>query len=170
MKRPSLQGVVLCLLLAGISPQASLAGDITLFTGVQNPGKLTYNNVVRDTKLGGVFGARFSQGQVIGFETAEMRAEVAALAAAGRSYDEIINYYVEKYGSQEPLASPIDKGFNRLAWLLPYALGAAGVVVIGGVALRWSRRGSVVAADETPVAPANAALESRLDDELRDLD
>jgi hypothetical protein len=68
MKRPSLQGVVLCLLLAGISPQASLAGDITLFTGVQNPGKLTYNNVVRDTKLGGVLGARFSQGQVIGFE------------------------------------------------------------------------------------------------------
>ena len=30
-----------------------------------------------------------------------------------------------KYGSQEVLASPIDKGFNRLAWMLPYAVGAA---------------------------------------------
>ena len=68
MKRSSLQPVVLCLFLLGICTQASLAADITLFTGVQNPGKLTINNVVRDTKLGGVFGARFSGGQVIGFE------------------------------------------------------------------------------------------------------
>ena len=68
MKRSSLQGVVLFLLLGGICSRESLAADITLFTGVQNPGKLTINNVVRDTKLGGVFGARFSGGQVIGFE------------------------------------------------------------------------------------------------------
>ena len=68
MKGSSLQPVVLLLFLVGIFTQASLAADITLFTGVQNPGKLTINNVVRDTKLGGVFGARFSGGQVIGFE------------------------------------------------------------------------------------------------------
>jgi len=68
MKRSLLPAVVLCLLLAGSSSQESLAADITLFTGVQNPGKLTIDNVVRDTKLGGVFGARFSGGQVIGFE------------------------------------------------------------------------------------------------------
>ena len=68
MKSSSLQVVVPCLFLFGICAQASLAADITLFTGVQNPGKLTINNVVRDTELGGVFGARFSGGQVIGFE------------------------------------------------------------------------------------------------------
>lgn len=68
MKRSSLQAVVLCLFLWGICSRESPAADITLFTGVQNPGKLTINNVVRDTKLGGVFGARFSGGQVIGFE------------------------------------------------------------------------------------------------------
>ncbi|MGH9426849.1 MAG: hypothetical protein ACRD2L_11180, partial [Terriglobia bacterium] len=68
MKTPSLHAIVLGLFLAGICPREYLAGDITLFTGVQNPGKLTINNVVRDTKLGGVFGARFSGGQVIGFE------------------------------------------------------------------------------------------------------
>jgi cytochrome c-type biogenesis protein CcmF len=100
----------------------------------------------------------------------EMRAEVATLVAAGKTNDEIINYYVEKYGSQEPLASPIDKGFNRLAWLLPYGLGAVGVMVIGGVALRWSRRGAAAAGEAEPAASGNAALESRLDDELRDLD
>lgn len=68
MKRSSLQAFVLCLFLAGICSQEGLAADVTLFSGVQNPGKLTINNVVGDTKLGGVFGARFSGGQVIGFE------------------------------------------------------------------------------------------------------
>jgi hypothetical protein len=69
MKRPSFHySVVLCLFLVAIFASASFAADITLFTGVQNPGKLTIDNVVRDTKLGGVFGARFSAGQVIGFE------------------------------------------------------------------------------------------------------
>lgn len=68
MKRSSLRRVVLFLLLSGICSRESLAADITLFTGVQNPGKLTIDNVIRDTDLGGVFGARFSGGQVIGFE------------------------------------------------------------------------------------------------------
>jgi cytochrome c-type biogenesis protein CcmF len=100
---------------------------------------------------------------------ADMRAEVAKLAAAGKTHDEIIDYYVTKYGSQEPLASPIDKGFNRLAWLLPYVVGAVGVLVFGGVALRWSRRTASTSAG-TALPRTDAALESRLDDELRDLD
>ena len=102
-------------------------------------------------------------------DAAAMRAEVASLVAAGKTHDDIINYYVEKYGSQEPLAAPIDKGFNRLAWLLPYAVGAAGVLAIGGVALRWSRRGAT-SAGASPIRRTDAARESRLDDELRDLD
>jgi hypothetical protein len=65
------------------------------------------------------------------------------------------------------LAAPIDKGFNRLAWLLPYGVGALGVVLIGTAALRWSRRH---AAPEPAIVAAPAALNSRLDDELRDLD
>jgi cytochrome c-type biogenesis protein CcmH/NrfF len=53
---------------------------------------------------------------------------IGGLVAKGMTNDEIINYFVAKYGSQEVLASPIDQGFNRLAWLLPYGIGAAGVV------------------------------------------
>ena len=68
MKKSSLQAVVLCLFVSGMCSEEISAADITLFTGIQNPGKLTIDNVVRDTKLGGVFGARFSRGQVIGFE------------------------------------------------------------------------------------------------------
>jgi cytochrome c-type biogenesis protein CcmF len=103
--------------------------------------------------------------------TAEaMRAEISELVAAGKSYDEVVDYYVKKYGSQEVLAAPIDEGFNRLAWFLPYAIGLIGIIAVGGVAVRWTRKGT----DAPVAAPVQTAAtqerEARLDDELRDLD
>jgi cytochrome c-type biogenesis protein CcmF len=97
----------------------------------------------------------------------QMRAEVATLVEAGKTREEVIAFYVKKYGSQEVLAEPIDQGFNRLAWLLPYVTGLLGVMVIGGVAWKWSRRDM---RNEETAAPANPELEARLNDELRDLD
>jgi len=45
------------------------------------------------------------------------------------------------------LASPIDKGFNRLAWLLPYSLAACAAAALGYGAYRLARRpGPLVAA------------------------
>ena len=64
--------------------------------------------------------------------------------------------------------APIDRGFNRLAWLFPYLVGASGAVVAGFAAIRWSRRHDSQT-DEAPPA-ADPALDERLDDELRNLD
>jgi len=103
----------------------------------------------------------------------EMRAELAKLVDGGKSEQQIVDYYIAQYGSQEPLASPIDRGFNRLAWAVPYVLGSAGLLFVGVVAVRWTRRHPEAPADAPkvePSGPADAALESRLDDELRDLD
>ena len=103
----------------------------------------------------------------------EMRAELAKLVDAGKSEQQIIDYYIAQYGSQEPLASPIDRGFNRLAWAVPYVLGSAGLLFVGMVAVRWTRRHPEAPADARrgeAAEPADTALESRLDDELRDLD
>jgi cytochrome c-type biogenesis protein CcmF len=98
-----------------------------------------------------------------------MRVELAGLVAKGMTNDQVIDYFVKKYGSQEVLASPIDTGFNRLAWLLPYGIGVVGVVAVGRMAVRWShRRGD--AADVPVASTTSAALEHQLDDELRDLD
>jgi len=103
---------------------------------------------------------------------AEMREEVAKMVAEGKTRDQIYAYYIAKYGSQEPLASPIDKGFNRLAWFLPYLAGASGAAFIAIVAFRWSRREEDD--DAAPERQADAiddpALRERLEDELRDLD
>jgi cytochrome c-type biogenesis protein CcmH len=102
---------------------------------------------------------------------AEMREKIAQLVAEGKTREQIYDYYIAKYGSQEPLASPINKGFNRLAWLFPYVLGASGAGIVGFVAMRWSKRESDAAASAT-VVPTNedSALRARLENELRDLD
>jgi cytochrome c-type biogenesis protein CcmF len=102
-------------------------------------------------------------------EAHSMREELAGLVNGGMSHDDVIQFYINKYGSQEPLAAPIDKGFNRLAWAVPYVIGASGAVAVGFVALRWSRRTRTAATDEAQTA-ADPALEDRLDDELRNLD
>jgi cytochrome c-type biogenesis protein CcmF len=97
------------------------------------------------------------------------RNEISKLVAEGRTYEEIVGYFVAKYGSQEVLAAPIDEGFNRLAWALPYVIGLAGIVTVGGMAIRWSRRPAGLA-PEPAFAAASPELENKLDDELRDLD
>jgi cytochrome c-type biogenesis protein CcmH/NrfF len=97
-----------------------------------------------------------------------MRVELAGLVASGMNADQVVKYYVDKYGSEEVLAAPINRGFNQLLWALPYAVGAVGIVVIGGLAIRWSRRRA--AQQPAAITAADPELERRLDDELRDLD
>jgi len=100
---------------------------------------------------------------------ARMREEVSTLVADGKSREDVYQYYIAKYGSQEPLASPINKGFNRLAWLFPYVLGTSGAVAVAFAAIRWSHR--QVESPSTSVSVGiNPELQARLDDELRDLD
>jgi cytochrome c-type biogenesis protein CcmF len=108
-------------------------------------------------------------------KAAEMREELAGLVARGMTREQIYQYYIDEYGSQEPLASPIDKGFNRVAWALPYVAGVSGAVLVGFVAVRWTRRDHGGGAAEASPDAATAgtedpALRERLDDELRDLD
>ena len=98
----------------------------------------------------------------------KMRGELAALVDQGKSRDEIIQAFVTTYGSEEMLGAPIDKGFNRLAWMFPYLLGAFGAVAVGATAVRWSRHHGT----ESPKSdqPTDPELEGRLDDELSNLD
>ena len=97
-----------------------------------------------------------------------MREEMAGLVARGMTREQVYQYYIDKYGSQEPLASPIDKGFNRVAWALPYVAGATGALMVGFIAVRWTRRDPEPAAPATPGADAGRGLGPRrmkLDDE-----
>lgn len=62
----------------------------------------------------------------------QMRQEVRAMVAQGKSRDEILDYYVAKYG-ERILATPRPKGINALAYILPWAaliLGAWGLFIV----------------------------------------
>ena len=97
----------------------------------------------------------------------EMRGELAAMIDQGKSHDEIIQAFLAKYGTEEMLGAPVDKGFNRMAWLFPYLIGATSAIAVAFVAVKWTRKSEPDAAAQAPIDPA---LDGRIDDELRDLD
>ena len=97
-----------------------------------------------------------------------MRRRLNAQVAAGSGRDAVFRHFIDAYGSQEPLGSPIGT-FNQLVWAAPLATGGAFLVLVAAAAVRWSRR-----ARRTRESPAaglvDARLQARLDDELRYLD
>ncbi len=58
----------------------------------------------------------------------------------GQSEEEIMQFFVAQYGEQV-LASPPKRGFNLVAWVLPFAaiLGGGGVVYVA--LKKWVRKG-----------------------------
>jgi cytochrome c-type biogenesis protein CcmH/NrfF len=105
-------------------------------------------------------------------KAADMRAELSGLVKQGKTRDEVIQYYVAQYGSQEPLASPIDQGFNRLAWFFPYAVGGFAAVAGAFMVRKWSRHSSEKPSttEKAVPSPEDAELQARLDRELENLD
>jgi cytochrome c-type biogenesis protein CcmF len=99
----------------------------------------------------------------------EQNANLDKFLAAGMNREQVRAAFVELFGSQDVLTAPIDKGFNRLAWLFPYLLGTTGALTAAIVAFRWSRRAED-GPSETIATNDDPALKARLDDELRDLD
>jgi cytochrome c-type biogenesis protein CcmF len=85
----------------------------------------------------------------------------------GQDHDAVLATFVREYGSQAVLTAPLDRGFNRLAWALPYGLGAVMLGVVFFAARRWSRSPAAPRSEDSTVDPA---LDRRLDDELRNLD
>jgi cytochrome c-type biogenesis protein CcmH/NrfF len=85
----------------------------------------------------------------------------------GKNHDEIIQAFLAEYGSEEMLGAPLDKGFNRMAWLFPYVVGIASAIAVGFAAVKWSRKTATAGG---PPAGIDSALDERIDDELRDLD
>jgi len=100
-----------------------------------------------------------------------MRGQLNEQVAAGKGRDGVFQYFIDTYGSQEPIGAPIG-AFNQLAWLFPMLVGGVCLVGVGFVAVRWSRRDPELR-EPTASPPADdqdQELEARLDDELRNLD
>ena len=77
----------------------------------------------------------------------QMRRIVREMLAQGASREEILDFFVERYGP-EVLAAPPRSGFNLLAWVVPAAGVLAGVVAVPLIIWSMARRGRPMAAGE----------------------
>ncbi len=97
------------------------------------------------------------------------RITIRQLLDQGRKREEIVEYFIKKYGGEVALAAPRNRGFNRLAWLFPYSVAALAAGGLGYGAYRMTKRPPAPSsADEASVS--DPELADKLDDELRNLD
>jgi cytochrome c-type biogenesis protein CcmH len=92
----------------------------------------------------------------------QIRKEVEAMVASGKSRDEILNYYVAKYG-ERILATPRPRGFNSLVYILPWAALIVGAWVLAMLLKRLRRPGPAAEPSALPDARYESVLEKEIE-------
>lgn len=91
----------------------------------------------------------------------QMRAVIRERLAAGERPDQVVQYFVDKYG-EWILLSPRRQGFTLLVWVLPPLGAVLGLGVVALLLRRWTRPRPGPA-----VAPAvDAAMQERIRREM----
>ena len=87
----------------------------------------------------------------------EMKDVVREQLAAGKSNDEVLQYFVGKYG-EWILLQPKPSGFNLTVYALPVLMLAAGALVVTIAVRRWTRGShEEIAVQDEPIAAQVAA-------------
>ena len=103
---------------------------------------------------------------------ADRRTEIGDALDRGRSATEVVAQFVETYG-QIVLATPPPKGYNLLAWIIPFAIMVLAAALLRSVLVNWKRGKVVHPAPSTPERSASDrddTMQQRLREELRDFD
>lgn len=93
-----------------------------------------------------------------------MRGELMAAIERGDNDDLVLQGFVQKYGTTV-MAAPTDKGFNRVAWIMPYLALALGLITVSLIVRAWKNRPLVLPADA--VAPVSGKELDRFREEAR---
>jgi cytochrome c-type biogenesis protein CcmH len=88
----------------------------------------------------------------------QMRAIVRERLATGETPEQVVQFFVERYG-EWILLSPRPQGFNLLVWLGPVVAVAVGLAVVGVLLARWTRRRAG--------APAPAVVDPAMRERIR---
>jgi cytochrome c-type biogenesis protein CcmH len=97
----------------------------------------------------------------------QIRDEVTTMVSAGKSREEILDFFVAQYG-ERILVTPRAKGFNRLAYILPWAalpLGTWGLILL----LR-KLRSPAASPEQMPVPEPESRYSSIIEKEMREMD
>lgn len=99
-------------------------------------------------------------------ETAnQIRTKIAELMNQGQNKDQIVAYFVGQYG-EKMRSSPAKKGFNLVAWVVPFAAVVAGSTGLYFILRAWTRKGKTVKVP-TDVIPVRRLSEEEAE-EYRD--
>jgi cytochrome c-type biogenesis protein CcmH len=88
----------------------------------------------------------------------QMRAVVRERLAAGERPEQVIQYFVDKYG-EWILLSPRRRGFTLMVWVIPAVALAFGIVVASVLVARWTRR--------SRTAPAPRMVDAAMSERIR---
>jgi len=83
-----------------------------------------------------------------------MRDELTAGLQRGDADDLVLQGFVQKYGATV-LAAPTNVGFNRVAWIMPFAAFGLGILAVVWVVRVWKARQPALAAAGAPPAGAD---------------
>jgi cytochrome c-type biogenesis protein CcmH len=89
----------------------------------------------------------------------QMRAIVRERLEAGERPEQVVQYFVERYG-EWILLSPRRRGFTLLVWVVPVVAVAAGLALVAFLLVRWTRR-------PPGAAPASAAVDPAMSERIR---
>lgn len=94
----------------------------------------------------------------------EMEAEITALVEQGKTRQEIIDYYLDRYG-ERILAVPVARGFNLLAWIAPLIMALVAVTILVAFLRTPKTRPAV-----SPEKDDNIPFSNQIEKELKALD
>jgi len=90
----------------------------------------------------------------------QMRGVIKERLATGERPEQVIRYFVDKYGEWILLAPP-RRGFTLLVWLFPVVAVAGGLGIVVLVLRRWTRRPR-----PSPESPLDPAMTERIRREM----
>ena len=93
-----------------------------------------------------------------------MRSELAAYIEKGGNDDLVMQNLVQKYGTTV-MAAPTTKGFNRVAWIMPYLALVLGLTTVVLIVRAWKKRPLVL--PEGAVAPIQGEELEQFRDQAR---
>ncbi len=103
-----------------------------------------------------------------------VRDQIDGMLGRGMSGPQVIAYFRGKYG-EKILSAPTTQGFNIIAWIMPFAVIAAGGALVAFTVGRWRSKSHAPAPPEAPFSAGEAdngtfdpELRRQLERELRD--
>jgi cytochrome c-type biogenesis protein CcmH len=90
----------------------------------------------------------------------QMRGVIKERLAAGERPEQVVRYFVDKYGDWI-LLSPPRRGFSLLVWIFPFVAVVVGLGIVALVLRRWTRRRR-----PAPASPLDPAMSERIRREI----